>query len=749
MLGPPDRPRYVSVLVDDRARADRTRGASSFIAIIISVHIPKERRNSSVRLFTLLFLKSLRTYYFSNVFDFLLGSFSQGLPLTLAFSSTGDLFEDVPDPSAQGDQSLVEATPGRRFEAPRDEPSGSSSGSFNSYPFEVWYRDDTRDSLGDDPYFWVDAEVKRMSTLLNRFSSLLGMAKAICQKEPWSVRVSPCRAGESVNTTTPADDKPCFYLYDTLHSKLGIKLPFSHFERAVLQVLNVAPTQLHPNGWAYVRAFELLCEDLQKAPTLGVFFLKAEKVGWTSLCNRLKRKLFQPFLASYKKFKTWFFKVTPGDTGPNLLVDRSGRPFFPLSWTHQPAVSISVNLEDLESWEKEFAKELGELPLLPSAKIIKGVDYSSRSLRELKKRKAALMAEGDQQAAVDFAEPSAVVASVEPSAAVASAEPSAAVASAEPIAAAEPFPLQETTDEASNSTSLVVLNNAASSPIAEKFGGDSPPRSEERPLKRPHVEEPHSEDAEVKTGSQPAGDFQWDSLLARNPASSTVMGPPLFLGQAVDKGLALVGGNKVKQLGEFGRLEFQNRSSEERVEKIQADFLHLSKVCTEKEIKINSYRSANAALEEDLQRTVAKNKDLMGKNFDLDMAIDHANAKVGVLKQKNEDLEASNSNLRAKLALAESSLKQALEDIQARDETIQSRDQAIQAQDQVIKTHERTIIEMGGDIVEQFEAGFAKALEQVRFLHPTVDVSEADPFKEFVDEQFVLVPTPPSSPAPQ
>ncbi|RDY04869.1 hypothetical protein CR513_11358, partial [Mucuna pruriens] len=152
------------------------------------------------------------------------------------------------------------------------------------------------------------------------------MAKAVCQKGPWSVRVSPCRAGESVSTT--ADHKPCFYLYDTLHSKLGVKLPFSHFERAVLQALNVAPTQLHPNSWAYVRAFELLCEDLKKAPTLGVFFWfytvkKAEKVGWTSLCSRPKRKLFQPFLASYKKFKAQFFKVTPGDTGPNLLVDRS------------------------------------------------------------------------------------------------------------------------------------------------------------------------------------------------------------------------------------------------------------------------------------------------------------------------------------------------------------------------------------------------------------------------------------------
>ncbi|RDX92420.1 hypothetical protein CR513_25437, partial [Mucuna pruriens] len=212
---------------------------------------------------------------------------------------SGDLFEDAPGPSTQGDQSPAEATPNAGFEAPRDEPAGSSSGSFDSYPFEVWYRDDNRDSIDEDPQAWVDLEVKKMSSLLTRSSALL----------------------ESVSTALTAEGKPYFYLYDTLHSKLGIKFPFSHFERAVLQVLNVAPTQLHPNGWAFVRAFELLCEDLGIAPTLGVFFWfytvkKADKVEWTSLYSRPKRKLFKPFLASYKKFKSRFFKVTPVTLAP-------------------------------------------------------------------------------------------------------------------------------------------------------------------------------------------------------------------------------------------------------------------------------------------------------------------------------------------------------------------------------------------------------------------------------------------------
>ncbi|RDX81358.1 hypothetical protein CR513_37968, partial [Mucuna pruriens] len=561
---------------------------------------------------------------------------------------SGDLFEDAPGPSTQGDQSPIEATPNAGFEVPRDEPAGSSSGSFDSYPFEVWYRDDTRDSVDEDPQAWVDPEVKEMSSLLTRSSALLGMAKAICQRGPWSVHVSPCHPGESVCTVLPTEEKPYFYLYDT-------------------------PTI----SWAFVRAFELLCEDLGKAPTLGVFFWfytvkKTDKVGWMSLCSRPKRKLFKPFLASYKKFKSRFFKVTPGKSGPNLLVDHAGRSFFPLTWTHQPAVSITVHLKDLEDWKDKFAKELNELPLLPSAKIIKGVDYSSRALRELKK-KAAQMAEEEEQEAA---------------------------ASAEPIAAAEPSAQRVALDETSNASSLVVLNEPThSSPIVGGADENSSPKTKERPSKRRHVEKVVVKGVEADKGSRTSNNFQ-----------------------AAKK--------------KFGKLESQNRSCAERAEKAEAEFLNLSKAYAEVEVKINSFRSANAALEEDLQRKITKNKDLARANFELDMAIDSANAEAGELKQKNEGLEASNLDLHTKLALAESSLKQALEDIQSRDQTIL----------QMTKANERTVVKLGADIVRQYEVGFARALEQVCFLHPNIDVSEADPFKEFVDGQLVLVPSPPSSP---
>ncbi|RDX97495.1 hypothetical protein CR513_19733, partial [Mucuna pruriens] len=475
--------------------------------------------------------------------------------------------------------------PGRVMtDPPRDEPAGSSLDSYDSYPFEVWYRDDTHDSADEDSQAWVDPEVRKISSILTRSSALLGIAKAICQRGPWSVCVSPCRHRESVSTASLTEGKPCFYLYDTLHSKLGIKLPFTHFEQAILQVLNVAPSQLHPNSWAFVRAFELLCEDLGKAPTLGVFFWlftvkKTDKVGWTSLCSRPKRKLFKPFLESYNSFKTRFFKVTPSDSGPNLLVDCAGRPFFPLSWTRQPVVSVAVCLKDLEKWEDEFARELGKLPLLPNTDIIKGVGYSSYAFRNLKRRAPQMAEEEEQQPA----------------------------ASVEPLVAAEPSPQQGDSDETSNTPSLVVLNQFAhtSSPIIGGINVGSSLGSKERPSKRPHIEETIiAEDAEADKGlaySFENNKVKQLGVVGTCNALQQYATYSLILAKAAEK--------------EFGRLESQNKSCTDCAEKDETEFLNLSKAFAEAEVKINSFQSANAGLEEDLQRTIIKNKDLARANF--------------------------------------------------------------------------------------------------------------------------------------
>ncbi|RDY06531.1 hypothetical protein CR513_09465, partial [Mucuna pruriens] len=63
-----------------------------------------------------------------------------------------------------------------------------------------------------------------------------------------------------------------FYFYKTLFSKLDITLPFTKFEQVVLCLLNIVPTQLHPNSWAFVWVFKLLSEDMGRESSLSVFF---------------------------------------------------------------------------------------------------------------------------------------------------------------------------------------------------------------------------------------------------------------------------------------------------------------------------------------------------------------------------------------------------------------------------------------------------------------------------------------------
>lgn len=62
-----------------------------------------------------------------------------------------------------------------------------------------------------------------------------------------------------------------FYTYITLFRDLGIMLPFSDFQMGVLRELNICPAQLHPNGWAFMQAFNVLCTGLLLTPTPASF----------------------------------------------------------------------------------------------------------------------------------------------------------------------------------------------------------------------------------------------------------------------------------------------------------------------------------------------------------------------------------------------------------------------------------------------------------------------------------------------
>ncbi|KAI4323962.1 hypothetical protein L6164_023532 [Bauhinia variegata] len=80
-----------------------------------------------------------------------------------------------------------------------------------------------------------------------------------------------CDEIDDINVTFPSDYRyyDDFNVEDALTTsdlmnlyysyRCGISLPFTHFEMRVLDTLQVASTQLHPNAWATLHTFQGIC----------------------------------------------------------------------------------------------------------------------------------------------------------------------------------------------------------------------------------------------------------------------------------------------------------------------------------------------------------------------------------------------------------------------------------------------------------------------------------------------------------
>jgi len=130
--------------------------------------------------------------------------------------------------------------------------------------------------------------------------------------------------------------------------RIGMRLPFSRFERELLTEINVAPAQLHPNGWAFVKAFEILCGFLGHAPSVDIFlhFFEVKKQGkslWVSLSGISGRVLLTLFQQSFMGWKGKFFKVCCSDFDPSALDG------FPLYWVKEVKLTKPKSLVELPS----------------------------------------------------------------------------------------------------------------------------------------------------------------------------------------------------------------------------------------------------------------------------------------------------------------------------------------------------------------------------------------------------------------
>jgi len=154
-----------------------------------------------------------------------------------------------------------------------------------------------------------------------------------------------------------------FYMYMCHFSQLHVRLPLDDFTMGVLCELNVAPTQLHPNSWAYMQAFRVLCQSLylQPSPCAFLYFYDTrprQPTTWLSLVSHPNINRLDAFSYSFKHFKDGYFKVVVKGEGRSYFLNANGSTKFSFSWTGSPSRYKDMGTDELSVVDKEVVEVL-------------------------------------------------------------------------------------------------------------------------------------------------------------------------------------------------------------------------------------------------------------------------------------------------------------------------------------------------------------------------------------------------------
>jgi len=161
------------------------------------------------------------------------------------------------------------------------------------------------------------------------------------------------------------DSYEFFYFSACFFRDLHIRLPLNDFQMGVLNFLNIAPTQLHPNGWASMQAFSILCKllSLSPSPTSFLYYYSSrpsKRPGWLSLISKPDIFFLKPFTSSYKDFKGGFFKILIEAEGREYFFNGDS-PKFPLYWTKDPLKFNSMSFHSMDVVDRHVIEVFSHL----------------------------------------------------------------------------------------------------------------------------------------------------------------------------------------------------------------------------------------------------------------------------------------------------------------------------------------------------------------------------------------------------
>lgn len=124
-------------------------------------------------------------------------------------------------------------------------------------------------------FTWVFGEVDTHTSIFLTTKFIIDLKERVKltydNNSDWVV-VDHCLPSERVYLNTHKGQPNFIYLCEDMSKDLNITFLFFDFECVVLSEMNVAPTQLHPNSWAFLKAFSTLFCYLNIIPTNNTFF---------------------------------------------------------------------------------------------------------------------------------------------------------------------------------------------------------------------------------------------------------------------------------------------------------------------------------------------------------------------------------------------------------------------------------------------------------------------------------------------
>lgn len=277
--------------------------------------------------------------------------------------------------------------------------SGFTSSSNGSVPVAREVAESSSRSGGSRPTHDSEQVPEDMSWVS---SALRGQQSVILKGNPEAARLTTQLAnkgwkvvgmerGENIATWT---DDVQFTMYRIVYDRMSIVPPFSPFQRRVLKFLQVAPSQLNPNAWAFLQGFEDVMKVFKRPYNINLFFTllemsylyeqgsKGARKEAVSFKNRKQFNFFKPYMESLPTgWKKEFFWVVPYTDEAILGVAKisedgsEANPRFPFSWSinhfKKKPGQYSFSAADLDDLDKETIRMLRRVASLVQGGRIK------------------------------------------------------------------------------------------------------------------------------------------------------------------------------------------------------------------------------------------------------------------------------------------------------------------------------------------------------------------------------------------